>query len=121
MIKKWDVAPAPNEKNPGRHKLLIKGEMKDIFLIVKKLGSVCSRPEKTSGEFDFIIYLSELEIETMKKLKASVQKRRVRRASKPVRPGRSGRATNSIFITGRPTKNATAGKARTKISAPSAA
>ena len=70
MIKKWDVAPAPNDKNPGRHKLLIKGEMKDIFLIVKKLGSVCSRPEKTSGEFDFIIYLSKLEMEMMKKLKA---------------------------------------------------
>lgn len=70
MIKKWDVAPAPNDKNPGRHKLLIKGEMKDIFLIVKKLGSVCSRPEKTSGDYDFIIYLSELEIATMKKLKA---------------------------------------------------
>lgn len=70
MLKKWDVAPAPNEKNPGRHKLLIKGEMKDIFLIVKKLGSLCSRPEKTSGEFDFIIYLSKLEMDTMKKLKA---------------------------------------------------
>jgi len=70
MIKKWDVAPAPNEKNPGRHKLQIKGEMKDIFLIVKKLGSVCSRPEKTSGDFDFIIYLSKLEMETMKKLKS---------------------------------------------------
>jgi chromosomal replication initiator protein len=69
MIKKWDVAPAPNEKNPGRHKLLIKGEMKDIFLIVKNLGSLCSRPEKTSGEFDFIIYLSKLEMDTMKKLK----------------------------------------------------
>ncbi|OGR68386.1 MAG: hypothetical protein A2081_02225 [Elusimicrobia bacterium GWC2_61_19] len=70
MIKKWDVAPAPNEKNPGRHKLLIKGEMKDIFLIVKNLGSLCSRPEKTSGEFDFVIYLSKLEMDTMKKLKA---------------------------------------------------
>ncbi|MHB0996228.1 MAG: DnaA ATPase domain-containing protein [Elusimicrobiales bacterium] len=70
MIKKWDVAPAPNDKNPGRHKLQIKGEMKDIFLIVKKLGSVCSRPEKTSGDFDFIIYLSKLEMDTMKKLKA---------------------------------------------------
>lgn len=70
MLKKWDVAPAPNEKNPGRHKLLIKGEMKDIFLIVKKLGSLCSRPEKTSGEFDFIIYLSKLEMDTLKKLKA---------------------------------------------------
>lgn len=70
MLKKWEVVPAPNEKYPGRHKLLIKGEMKDIFLIVKKLGSVCSRPEKTSGAFDFIIYLSKLEIDVMAKLKA---------------------------------------------------
>ena len=70
MIKKWDVAPAPNDKNPGRHKLLIKGDMKDIFMIVKNLGSLCSRPEKTSGEFDFLIYLSKLEMDTMKKLKA---------------------------------------------------
>jgi chromosomal replication initiator protein len=70
MIKKWDVSPAPNDKNPGRHKLLIKGEMKDIFLIVKSLGSLCSRPEKTSGDFDFVIYLSKLEMGTMKKLKA---------------------------------------------------
>ena len=70
MIKKWDVAPAPNEKNPGRHKLLIKGETKDILLIVKKLGSLCSRPEKTNGEFNFIIYLSKLEEDTLKKLKA---------------------------------------------------
>ncbi len=70
MLKKWDVAPAPNDKNPGRHKLLIKGEMKDIFLIVKKLGSVCSRPEKTTGDYDFLIYLSKLEMDTMKKLKA---------------------------------------------------
>lgn len=69
MLKKWDVGPAPTDKNPSRHKLLIKGEMKDIFLIVKKLGSLCSRPEKTSGEFDFVIYLSKLEMDTMKKLK----------------------------------------------------
>ncbi len=70
MIKKWDIAPAPSEKNPGRHKLLIKGEMKDIFLIVKKLGSLCSRPEKNAGEFNFLIYLSQLELDTMAKIKA---------------------------------------------------
>jgi chromosomal replication initiation ATPase DnaA len=69
MLKKWDVGPAPTDKNPGRHKLLIQGEMKDIFLIVKKLGSLCSRPEKTTGDFNFIIYLSKLEMDTMKKLK----------------------------------------------------
>ncbi|MCX5786702.1 MAG: DnaA/Hda family protein [Elusimicrobia bacterium] len=69
MIKKWEVSPAPSEKNSARHKLLIKGEMKDIFLIVKKLGGLCSRPEKASGEFNFTIYLSKLEMETMTKLK----------------------------------------------------
>lgn len=70
MLKKWELVPAPSEKNPDRQKLLIKGEMKDIFLIVKKLGSICSRPEKTIGAFDFIIYLSRLEADVMSKLKA---------------------------------------------------
>lgn len=70
MLKKWDIAPAPTEKNKSRHKLLIKGEMKDIFMIVKKLGSLCSRPEKTTGEFNFIIYISKLEMDTLKKLKS---------------------------------------------------
>ena len=70
MPKKWEVVPAPNDKNPGRHKLLIKGEMKDIFLIVKKLGGICSRPEKTSGAYDFILYLSKYEMDVMQKLKA---------------------------------------------------
>lgn len=70
MLNKWDVSPAPTDKNPTRHKLLIKGEMKDIFLIVKKLGSICSRPEKTTGDFNFVIYLSKLEMDTMKKLKS---------------------------------------------------
>ncbi len=46
--------------------------MKDVFLIVKKLGSLCSRPEKTSGEFNFVIYLPRLEIDTMGKLKAVI-------------------------------------------------
>ncbi|HAH31135.1 MAG TPA: hypothetical protein DCL44_02355 [Elusimicrobia bacterium] len=69
MIKKWEIYPAPSDRNPARYKLLIKGEMKDIFLIVKKLGGLCSRPEKTSGDFSFIIYLAKLDIEAMTKLK----------------------------------------------------
>ena len=70
MIKKLDIAPAPSEKNPARHKLLIKGEMKDVFLVFKKLGAICSRPEKTTGDFDFLIYLSKLEPDTVVKIKS---------------------------------------------------
>ncbi|MEI7481455.1 MAG: DnaA/Hda family protein [Elusimicrobiota bacterium] len=69
MIKKWDIAPAPGEKNSARHKLLIKGDMRDVFLVVKKLGAICSRPEKTSGDFDFVIYLSKLKPDTVGKIK----------------------------------------------------
>jgi chromosomal replication initiator protein len=72
MIKKWDLIPSPSEKNPTRHKFLINGEMRDIFLVVKKLGSICSRPEKTAGDFNFIIYLSKLETDTLVKIKALV-------------------------------------------------
>jgi len=70
MITKWEVAPAPSEKNPTRHKLLIKGEMRDMFLLIKKLGSLCSRPEKTSGAFDFVVYLFKLEPDTLAKIKS---------------------------------------------------
>ncbi|MFA6433404.1 MAG: DnaA/Hda family protein [Elusimicrobiales bacterium] len=70
MIKKWDISPAPSEKNPARHKLLIKGEMRDIFLVVKKLGGLCSRPEKTAGDFNFVIYLSKMEPDTAVKIKS---------------------------------------------------
>ena len=69
MVKKWGITAAPNDKNPGRQKLLIKGEMNDIFLIVKTLRGVCSRPEKISGDFNFAIYLTELAPATVAKLK----------------------------------------------------
>ena len=77
MIKKWDIAPAPSEKNPARHKLLIKGDMRDIFLVFKKLGGICSRPEKTAGNFDFVIYLSKLEPDTIIKIKSLASELRV--------------------------------------------
>jgi chromosomal replication initiation ATPase DnaA len=69
MISKWDIQPLPAPKNKDRHKLLVKGDMKDIFFIVKKLGKICSRPEKTKGDFNFTLYLSKMDIEIMTKLK----------------------------------------------------
>ena len=69
MIAKWDIKPVPVAKNKERHKLLIKGDMKDIFFIVKKLGSICSRPQKSAGDFNFTIYLSKMDTDIMVKLK----------------------------------------------------
>ncbi|MBU2529660.1 MAG: ATP-binding protein [Elusimicrobia bacterium] len=69
MIAKWDIQPIPEPKNRDRHKLLVKGDMTDIFFIVKKLGKICSRPEKSKGDFNFIIYLSKMDMEIMTKLK----------------------------------------------------
>ncbi|MBI4656523.1 MAG: ATP-binding protein [Elusimicrobia bacterium] len=73
MIKKWDLAPSPTPQNKSRHKLLLKAEMKDIFLIVKKMGGTCSRPEKTAGDYDFMIYILQLDPEILAKLKKVVE------------------------------------------------
>ena len=85
MIKKWDIAPAPGEKNPARHKLLIKGEMNDIFLVIKKLGGLCSRPEKIAGDFNFVIYLPKLEPDTVIKIKSLVSELGVPEQAAPPR------------------------------------
>lgn len=72
MIKKWDINPDPTGKNKDRHKLLVNGQMKDIFYIVKNLGSVCSRPEKNKGEFNFTMYLSKVDNAVLNNLKSVV-------------------------------------------------
>ncbi|MCG2725752.1 MAG: DnaA/Hda family protein [Elusimicrobia bacterium] len=69
MIAKWDIQPVPIPNNKERHKLFVKGDMTDIFFIIKKLGHICSRPEKSKGDFNFVIYLSKMNPEIMLKLK----------------------------------------------------
>lgn len=61
MIRNWNLTPAPCDNNSERYKLEIDGKMTDIFMIVKELGKICSRPEKTSGTFNFSMYLSKVD------------------------------------------------------------
>ena len=68
MIREWKLIATPNEKNDKRQQLLLQCDMRDVFLVVKELGKICSRPEKAKGEYNFTIYLSEVNEEVEKKL-----------------------------------------------------
>lgn len=70
MIQDWILSAAPTDKNPQRHELLLKCDMRDVFLVVKELGKVCSRPEKVKDdEYNFVIYLSQVDGDVDAKLK----------------------------------------------------
>lgn len=69
MINEWKLIEAPTEKNSERKQLCLKCDMRDVFLVVKELGKICSRPEKSKGEYNFIIYLSKVDDEVEEKLK----------------------------------------------------
>ena len=68
MIKEWKLIAAPNEKNDKRQQLLLQCDMVDVFIVVKELGKICSRPEKAKGEYNFTIYLSEVNKDVESKL-----------------------------------------------------
>jgi len=70
MIREWKLIATPNEKNEKRQQLLLQCDMRDVFLVVKELGKICSRPEKSKGEYNFTIYLSEVNDEVESKLNA---------------------------------------------------
>lgn len=74
MIKKWEVLKAQDVKNANKHQLLLKCELKDILKIVKKLGAVCSRPERIiSKDYNFIVYLFDYNKEIDLKLKNTIE------------------------------------------------
>ncbi|MGC8728559.1 MAG: hypothetical protein ACP5SD_04745, partial [Elusimicrobiales bacterium] len=74
MITKWEVSKAQDVKNANKHQLLLKCELKDILKIVKKLGAVCSRPERIiSKDYNFIIYLFNYNEDIENKLKTAIQ------------------------------------------------
>jgi chromosomal replication initiation ATPase DnaA len=56
-MEKWSIVPSPSSSDPDRHLLLVKGDMKDVSLIIKKLGRLCGRPTAGVDGYDFSLYL----------------------------------------------------------------
>lgn len=69
-MEKWAIRPDPSAFDPHRHILLVKGNMKDISVILKRFGSFCGRPAPTSNAegFNFSLFLhgmTQIGIEKM--------------------------------------------------------
>lgn len=72
MISKWETSKVKDSEN--KYMLLLKCELKDILKIVKKLGAVCSRPERIiSSDYNFLIYLFDFNEEVDKKLRKTIE------------------------------------------------
>lgn len=63
MVNKWQVKDAPTAKDPQRRMLWVKGNWNDVHGLVRKLGPVCGRPKKETGEgeFNYSIVLHKLD------------------------------------------------------------
>jgi len=69
MIEKWEITKIGSKKA-----LILKGELKDILKIVKKMGAVCSRPEKiVNKDYNFVIYLLKDNFEIEQKLNSVIK------------------------------------------------
>jgi chromosomal replication initiation ATPase DnaA len=73
MITKWTIL-GPDEKIK-KHKLLLQCDLRDILSIVKRLGAVCSRPERLiSNDYNFVIYLLDYNKEIEEKIKTEIER-----------------------------------------------
>lgn len=96
MITKWDLAPSPDEKNKNKHRLLLKCDLKDIFKIVKKLGPVCSRPERIiSKDFNFLLYIYDFNTDIHQKIKEIVENGAEKNSAEIQQPKPSESAANT--------------------------
>lgn len=73
MIKKWELQHNPTSRDPLRHKLSLNCEMKDVFFLMKKLGSACSRPEKENGDYTYFVYILKADQAILEKARQAVE------------------------------------------------
>jgi len=73
-MEKWTIRPSPAPFDPHRHVLLIRGEMKDISLILKKFGALCGRPTpvKEPEGYNFSLHLHGMTERGMDRLTAAL-------------------------------------------------
>lgn len=74
MIKKWEIRLAPSRSDPKRRQLLFNGLSSDVRQILKKIGGLCSRPEKASAPYTFSMYLIKSQPELLKKVEDILSK-----------------------------------------------
>ena len=74
MIKKWEIKPSPSKTDPDRHKLFIDGSSGDIQYLIKKLGGLCGRPQKTESPYTYFMYLIKPKRDAIKKVEEAISK-----------------------------------------------
>jgi len=62
MIDKWTIKPNPDKKDPNRHLLFLKTDMKDLQKVIRKVGMKGGRPTPTkTAPFSHEVVLKEAD------------------------------------------------------------
>lgn len=68
-MDRWEIRAAPNEDDPQRHLLLLRGGVADVAAVLKKFGALCGRPTPLDGEdFNLSFVLHKVTPEVNEKL-----------------------------------------------------
>jgi chromosomal replication initiator protein len=74
-MERWEILPHPNDDDPQRHLLLIRGGGTDVSAILKKFGALCGRPTPIEGEdYNMSFVLHRLTPKVLGKLDAWLEK-----------------------------------------------
>lgn len=68
-MDRWEIRPSPNEDDPQRHLLLLRGGVADVAAVLKKFGALCGRPTPLEGDdFNLSFVLHKVTPEVNEKL-----------------------------------------------------
>lgn len=68
-MDRWEIRPSPNDDDPQRHLLLLRGGVADVAAVLKKFGALCGRPTPLDGDdFNLSFVLHKVTPEVSAKL-----------------------------------------------------
>ncbi len=72
QIDKWTLNPEPSPHDPDRHRLVYRGDLKDVLPLVKELGSKCGRPSRTESPegFNYFLFLHRVTAADLERVRS---------------------------------------------------
>jgi chromosomal replication initiator protein len=68
-MDRWEIRPSPNDEDPQRHLLLLRGGVADVAAVLKKFGALCGRPTPLDGDdYNLSFVLHKVTPEVSEKL-----------------------------------------------------
>ena len=74
-MERWTLKPNPSPRDPARHVLCLRGDMKDVLTLVRRFGALCGRPSRFEGPggFDYSLFLHAVSAEKLSEVESTLR------------------------------------------------